>query len=43
MDLDEGTVRIEAGETKNSDARTIYLHDELLKVLKIQRLRKKRV
>ncbi|UCB51411.1 MAG: site-specific integrase [Deltaproteobacteria bacterium] len=40
VDLHEGTVRLEAGETKNSEARTVYLNDELLKLVKIQNLRR---
>ena len=39
LDLDERTVRLEAGETKNSEGRTIYLDDQLLKLLRIQRFR----
>jgi len=33
VDLREGTVRLEAGETKNSEARTIYLDQELRDLL----------
>ena len=32
VDLDNGIVRLEAGETKNDDARTVYLDDELQQV-----------
>ena len=34
VDLKHGVVRLESGETKNEDARTIYLDDELKQVLK---------
>jgi integrase len=36
VDLKEGTVRLNPGETKNDRGRMIYLDDELLKLLKIQ-------
>ena len=36
MDLKEGTVRLEARETKNSEARTIYLNTELIGLLRAQ-------
>ncbi|MBW1768567.1 MAG: tyrosine-type recombinase/integrase, partial [Deltaproteobacteria bacterium] len=39
VDLEEGTVRLEADETKNSEARTVYLDSELLKLMKVQKLR----
>jgi integrase len=42
VDLKERTVRLEADETKNSEARTIYMDDELLKLIQIRRLRKHR-
>jgi integrase len=32
VDLDNGIVRLEVGETKNDDARTVYLDDELQQV-----------
>jgi integrase len=34
VDLKNGIVRLEAGETKNSEARTVYLDDELKAVFK---------
>ncbi len=40
MDLDERRVSLEVKETKNHEARTIYLDDGLLKLLRIQSLRK---
>lgn len=33
VDLDNGIVRLETGETKNDEARTVYLDDELKEVL----------
>ena len=43
VDLEAGIVRLEAGETKNGEARTFYLGDELLDVFKHQwQLRKVR-
>jgi integrase len=36
VDLKEGTVRLEEGETKNNEGRTIYLNPELKGLLKIQ-------
>jgi integrase len=36
VDLNNGVVRIEAGETKNDDARTVYLDDELREVFQAQ-------
>ncbi len=42
VDLDQGIVRLEAGETKNNEARTVYLDDELNNVFTQQwKLRKK--
>lgn len=40
VDLDERTVRLDPGETKNSEARTVYLDEELLRLLRIERLRR---
>ncbi len=34
VDLQEGTVRLEPGETKNNEGRTLYLEPELLQLLK---------
>jgi len=36
VDLDNGIVRLEVGETKNDEARTIYLDDELKEVFQQQ-------
>ena len=36
VDLKEGTVRLEAGEAKNEEARTIYLDGELRGLIKTQ-------
>lgn len=36
VDLREAAVRLEAGESKNAEARTVYLDDELLALLKSQ-------
>jgi len=42
VDLDNGIVRLEVGETKNDDARTVYLDDELREIFCRQwELRKK--
>ena len=40
VDLEEKTVKLKAGTTKNKEARTVPLDDELLRLLKIQRLRR---
>lgn len=40
VDLGRGIVRLEAGETKNQDARTVYLDDELKTVLKAEMVRR---
>jgi integrase len=37
VDRDNGIVRLEPGETKNDDARTVYLDDELREVFEQQR------
>jgi len=36
VDLDQGIVRLEAGQTKNDEARTVYLDDELKEVFATQ-------
>ena len=36
VDLENGIVRLEVGETKNDEARTVYLDDELKEVFKSQ-------
>jgi len=36
VDLDNGIVRLEAGETKNDDARTVYLDEELKEIFQKQ-------
>lgn len=42
VDRDNGIVRLEAGETKNDEARTVYLDDELKDVFRAQwEIRKK--
>jgi integrase len=41
VDLDNNIVRIESGETKNNEARTVYLDDELKEVFLNQKLRQK--
>jgi len=43
VDLKQGIVRLEAGETKNDEARTVYLDDELMEVFKKQRERRKKL
>lgn len=40
VDLEQGTVRLEPDETKNGEARTVCLDEELLRLFKIQRLRR---
>ena len=40
VDFKEGTVRLETDETKNSESRTIYLDEALIKLLRIQKMRK---
>ena len=42
VDLDNGIVRLEPGETKNDEGRTIYLDDELQKVFNHQWENRKR-
>jgi len=36
VDLDNGIVRLETGDTKNDEARTVYLDDELQEVFNVQ-------
>ena len=36
VDLNQGIVRLEAGETKNSEGRTVYLDDELKQIFEQQ-------
>ena len=36
VDISEGSVRLEVGETKNFEGRTIYLDSELKSLLKAQ-------
>jgi len=40
VDLKEGAVRLDPGETKNNDGRTIYLNDELLKEMHLLQSRR---
>ena len=43
VDLEQGIVRLEAGETKNDDGRTVYLDEELKTIFEKQKkLRKER-
>ncbi len=42
LDLENGIVRLEVGETKNDEARTVYLDDEAKEVFHKQRDRRKR-
>lgn len=37
IDLEEGTIRLERGETKNKQGREIYIEDELLDLLRTQK------
>ena len=43
VDLKQGIVRLEAGDTKNDEARTVYLDDELMEVFKKQRERRRKL
>jgi integrase len=43
LDLENGMVRLEAGETKNEEARTIYLYDELKELIHGQRQAQKQL
>ena len=36
MDLNQGIVRLEVGETKNTEGRTVYLDDELRQIFEAQ-------
>jgi len=36
VDLDQGIVRLEPGDTKNDEGRTVYLDEELMEVFKMQ-------
>jgi integrase len=40
VDRENGIVRLEPGETKNEEGRTVYLDDELKEVFKQQRKRR---
>ncbi len=42
VDLDQGTVRLEAGETKNDESRTVYLDEELTGVFNAQQEARKK-
>jgi integrase len=42
VDFEERVVRLEADETKNKEGRVVYLDDELLKLLRIQWLRRRK-
>lgn len=42
VDLDQGIVRLEAGETKNDQGRTVYLDEELREVIQEQWERRKK-
>jgi integrase len=41
IDLKEGTVQLETGETKNEEARTVYLDSELHALLKAQKAKRR--
>ena len=43
VDLRQGIVRLEVGDTKNDEARTVYLDDELMEVFKKQRERRRKL
>jgi integrase len=43
VDLQQGIVRLEVGETKNDEARTVYLDDEIREVFKQQWNRRKKL
>ena len=40
VDLKEGSVRLESGQTKNKNARTIYLNTELKNLIKAQMVKR---
>lgn len=42
IDLNQGIVRLEVGETKNSEGRTVYLDEELKRIFMAQAERRKR-
>lgn len=42
VDLDEGTIRLEPGDPKNEQSRTIYLEEDLLELLEVLYRRKKK-
>ncbi len=43
VDMKEGFVRLEKGETKNKDGRTFYMDEELKEIFRIQSERRKKV
>ena len=43
VDLKQGIVRLEVGDTKNDEARTVYLDDEVKEVFKKQRERRRKL